>query len=67
MFKELKDGSKEKAKATADYKRLMGLALAGLGELELAYLNEDEAKADEVIDKLKDLKKEGHNAYIKEE
>lgn len=66
-FKELKDGSKEKAKATADYTRLMGLALAGLGELELAYLNEDEAKADEVMDKLKDLKKEGHNAYIKEE
>ena len=66
MFKDIKD-AKEKAKATADFKRLMGLTLAGLGELELAFLNEDEEKADEVIDKLKDLKKEGHNAYIEDE
>ena len=66
MFKDMKD-EKEKAKATADYKRLMGLTLAGLGELELAFLNEDEEKADEVIDKLKDLKKEGHNAYSEED
>lgn len=66
MFKDMKD-AKAKAKATADYKRLMGLTLAGLGELELAFLNEDEAKADEAVDKLKDLKKEGHNAYIEED
>ena len=66
MFANIKD-EKEKAKATADYKRLMGLTLAGLGELELAFLNEDEAKAEEIVDKLKDLKKEGHNAYIEEE
>ena len=66
MFKDMKD-AKEKAMAIADFKRLMGLTLAGLGELELAFLAEDEDKADEVIDKLKDLKKEGHNAYIEEE
>jgi hypothetical protein len=66
MFKDIND-PKEKAKATADYKRLMGLVLSGLGELELAFLNEDEEKADEVVDKLKDLKKEGHNAYIEDE
>jgi len=66
MFKNIED-AKEKAKATADYRRLLGLTLAGLGELELAFLNEDEEKADEVIDKLKDLKKEGHNAYIEED
>jgi hypothetical protein len=65
-FAEIKDG-KEKAKATADFKRLMGLMLSGLGELELAFLNEDEDKADEVVDKLKDLKKEGHNAYMDED
>ena len=66
MFKDIKD-EKEKAKAKADFKRLMGLTLAGLGELELAFLNEDEDKADAAIDKLKDLKKEGHNAYIEED
>ena len=66
MFKEMKD-AKAKAKATADYKRLMGLTLAGLGELELAFLNEDADKADEVVDKLKDLKKEGHSAYVEED
>jgi hypothetical protein len=66
MFKDIKD-AQAKAKARADFTRLMGLALSGLGELELAFLNEDEDKADEVLDKLKDLKKEGHKAYIEED
>ena len=66
MFKSITDEA-EKTKATADYKRLMGLTYAAFAELELAFLAEDEEKADEVIDKLKDLKKEGHNAYIEDE
>ncbi|MDB4750905.1 hypothetical protein OAF70_03030 [Akkermansiaceae bacterium] len=47
VFKDIKD-EKEKAKATADYKRLIGLTYAKLCELELAYLAGDEDKADEI-------------------
>ncbi|NNC89975.1 MAG: hypothetical protein HKN82_16075 [Akkermansiaceae bacterium] len=59
------DGA-DKTKAVADYRRLMGLTLALMSELELAFLAEDEAKAEELVDKLKDLKKEGHEKYEEE-
>jgi len=62
IFKDVKD-PKELAKGTADYKRLVGMSYVALCELELAFIAEDEAKADEILGKLKDLKKEGHNAY----
>lgn len=65
-FKNIKDKD-VLAKATADYKRLTGLAYVGLCELEMAFLAGDEDKADDAIDKLKDLKKEGHKAYKSED
>ena len=65
IFKDIKDEA-EKKKATADYKRLMGLTYVGLCELEMAFLAEDEDKSDAAIDKLKELKKEGHRAYTED-
>lgn len=65
-FKNIKD-KKALAKATADYKRLTGLTYVGLCELEMAFLAEDEEKSDAAIDKLKELKKEGHKAYKSED
>ncbi len=62
IFKEMKN-EKEKALATADYKRLIGLTFASLCELEEAYLKEDEEKADEIRSALKALKKESHKKY----
>ncbi len=62
MVEEMKDG-KEKTKAIADYRRLMGLSYAALCELELAYLEEDQAKVDAVMKKVKAGKKEGHKKY----
>jgi len=53
----------EKAKAVADYKRLIGLSLALFAELEVAFMDEDEAKVGELLDKVKDIKKEGHQKY----
>ena len=53
----------EKAKAAADYKRLMGLSLALFAELEVAFMDEDEATVGELLDKVKDIKKEGHEKY----
>ena len=56
-----------KAKALADSRRLMGLVLAGFAELELAFLAEDEEKVEIALDKLKELKGEGHDKYNKDE
>ena len=62
LLGEMPDGP-EKKKAVADYKRLMGLSLAALCELELAFLNEDAEAAERIAERLKDLKKEGHKKY----
>ena len=53
----------EKTKAIADYRRMMGLSYADLCELELAYLDQDAGKVDEVMTKIKAGKKEGHKKY----
>lgn len=65
-IEDLEDGV-AKTKAISDNKRLMGLVLAALCELEVAHLEEDEDKIEEVTDKLKDLKKEGHEKYYTDE
>lgn len=65
-FKNIND-KKALAKATADYKRLTGLTYVGLCKLEMAFLAEDEEKAEEAMDELKNLKKEGHKTYKSEE
>jgi len=63
IFKDISD-DKEKALATADYKRLIGLTYASLCELEEAFLKGDEEKATEILKKdLKGLKKEAHKKY----
>ena len=62
IFKDIKDAA-EKAKATADYKKLVGQTYVKLCELEGAYLAGDEDKADKIKGELKDLKKEGHEKY----
>ncbi len=45
----------------------MGLTLAGYAELELAFLAQDEEKAEETLDKLKEIKAESHEKYNKGE
>ncbi len=62
IFKDITDEA-EKAKATADYKKMSGQVYVKLCELEMAYLAEDEEKVDEIKDQIKDLKKEGHQKY----
>ncbi|MBT8036857.1 MAG: hypothetical protein KJO21_04870 [Verrucomicrobiae bacterium] len=62
LVEEMKDG-KEKTQAIADYRRMMGLSYAALCELELAYLDEDQAKVDAAMKKVKAGKKEGHKKY----
>lgn len=62
LVKEMQDGP-EKVKALADSRRLMGLAYAALCELEIAYLEKDDAKIEAAMDKVKGSKKEGHKKY----
>jgi hypothetical protein len=62
----MKDGP-EKTKAIADVRRFMALTLAAYAELELAFLAEDEAKVDELKEKLSELKADSHEKYNKEE
>ncbi len=62
LIEEMPDGL-EKTKAIADYRRMMGLSYADLCELELAYLDQDADKVDEVMTRVKAGKKEGHKKY----
>jgi hypothetical protein len=62
IFKDIKDDG-EKAKATADYKMLVGKSYVQLCALEAAFLAGDEDKASDILGALKDLKKEGHEKY----
>ena len=66
MLKAMPDGP-EKAKASAHYRLMMGQLIATLAELELAFLDGDKAKVDEVIGKMKDSKKEGHDKFMEDE
>ncbi|WP_346187000.1 hypothetical protein [Rubritalea halochordaticola] len=62
MVKDMPDGV-DKQKALADSRRLLGLAYAALCELEIAYLEKDDAKIEAAMTKIKDSKKEGHKKY----
>ena len=62
LVKDMPDGD-EKAIATADAGRLLGLNYAVLCELEIAYIKKDDKLIGELATKWKELKKEGHKKY----
>ncbi len=62
-FERVDDKAKV-AMMTADYKRRLGLTYSKFAELEMAFLEEDEIKAEKIVDELKDLKKDGHKKYV---
>lgn len=62
IFDDIAD-EKEKAKATADYKRLLADSLSALYQLEAAFLAEDQDAVDEATSLIKGVKKEGHKKY----
>lgn len=66
MLKAMPDGP-EKAKASAEYRKMMGGLIATLAELELSFLNNDMAKVKEIIEAMRDVKKQGHDKFIEEE
>ena len=62
VVKEMKDGV-EKDKALADSRMILGQSYVALCELELAYLEGDDAKIKAAADKVKATKKDGHKKY----
>lgn len=66
MVKAMPDGP-DKAKASASYRSMMGKLISSLADLELAFLNNDKAKVDEIVQALRDTKKEGHDKFMEEE
>ena len=55
-----------KASQVAEYKKLLAENYMLLCDYELAFLNKDEEKADEIYDLLKKVKKDGHTNYIED-
>lgn len=66
IVKKMPDGP-DKAKASAEYRMMMGSLISSFAELELAYLNKDMDKANVIIEKLKDMKKEGHKKFTEQD
>ena len=66
LTEETKTGA-DKVKDIAEYRRLVGATFVSFCELELAFLNEDFTLVETIIDDLRDLKKEGHKKFIKED
>jgi soluble cytochrome b562 len=66
MVASMPDGP-DKAKASAEYRRMMGTLFVALCEVELAFLDGKVEKVAEIVNQLKDLKKTGHEKFMEDE
>ena len=57
----------EKAKASAEYRKMMGGLIATLADMELAFLNNDMAKVKEIVEAMREVKKKGHDKFMEED
>lgn len=65
MVKAMADGP-EKAKASAEYRKMMGTLITTLADMELAFLNNDMTRVKEIIESMRDIKKQGHDQFMEE-
>ena len=65
MLAAMADGP-EKAKQAATYRKMMSNLILSLVDLELAFLEGDTAKVESLIESMREMKKEGHDAFIEE-
>lgn len=56
-----------KAKAAAEFRKMMGRAFVTLCEVEEAFLAENIAEVAKLVDVLKEMKKAGHDKFMEEE
>lgn len=66
LVQDMPDGP-EKAKASARYRMMMGKLISTLAALELAFLDGDKDKVDEIIKEMRGSKKEGHDKFMEED
>ncbi len=57
----------DKSKALAAYRKMMGNLIATLAEMELAFLNNDLEKVQEIVEQMREMKKQGHDQFMEEE
>lgn len=57
----------EQPKASAEYRKMMGMLISTLADMELAFLDGDMAKVKEIVTKMRESKKEGHDKFMEEE
>lgn len=66
MLKGMPEGP-EKAKASAEFRKMMGGLIATLADMELAFLNNDLEKVKEIVEAMRDMKKKGHDKFMEED
>ncbi len=66
LVKAMPDGP-DKAKASAEYRKMMGNLIATLAEMELAFHNKDMEKVKTIVEQMRESKKQGHDKFMEEE
>ena len=66
LVEAMPDGA-DKAKASAEYRKMMGLLFATLADMELAFLDGDMDKVTEVVATMRASKKEAHNQFMEDD
>jgi soluble cytochrome b562 len=66
LVKAMPDGA-DKAKASAEYRKMMGSLISTLASMELAFLDNDLDKVKEIVGTMRDMKKEGHEKFMEED
>ncbi len=66
MLAQMPDGP-GKAKAAAEFRKMMGQVFVSLCEVEQAFLAGETAEVAEIIASLKELKKSGHDKFMEED
>jgi hypothetical protein len=66
MLTKMPEGP-EKAKAAAEYRKMMGKVYVALCEVEEAFLDGKTDKVAEIANSLKDMKKAGHDKFVEDE
>ena len=57
----------EKAKAAAKYRKMLGMLYVTFCDVEMAFLDNDLPKVEELVKAVRESKKEGHGEFIEEE
>ena len=65
LVKEMPDGS-EKAKASAEYRRMVAQLIVIIADVELAFLDGDLDRAGDLFKEMRGSKKDGHDKFMED-